>query len=482
MPPKLTLQTLMDNLIRESQAPFSAEDFLQKVQKQWRRKISQSTLDNMKRGLSDHGFLIGLDSDDYLPCRVVLDKIGHVPLAIAPGKLETAKKIFIPGHRMLPLLSGERCGKNVHFLDPAGNEIPKRKESFFIEDVIHFYQYLETRHFPNEIKINEWIPGKSSMIVNVWDMSKLYASFRFKPGDALLIQLQDYHRGIFQIRLCARKELTKTRLKVRSLYVALEALLRRLCEDENFYLLGLEKQLLRAFFSLDKVALDIPGFSLTDFLESLEELTVVRGETGAVQLVPVCKAEPAKLIKEVPRPIPKGTKGSLEKIFMDLRLAFGEKEFKSILYTVMGTDKFRIESVFYLLFGGEGKLFFDKSQHSSFYRQLRKLLYQICEDLKTPESRLVSELRDKCVEIKLSLIGILRFLENQQVGLEDLPEETLEQIAYLDRFCCDTLIQFSDRQNPPDLKFIRDTRLALKIVRPHLGRLEEEVYFCLGIY
>ena len=63
MSSKRTLQTLMDNLIKESLAPFSAEEFLKKVQEVLRKNLPADTLDNLKRNLSSHDYLIGLDSD-----------------------------------------------------------------------------------------------------------------------------------------------------------------------------------------------------------------------------------------------------------------------------------------------------------------------------------------------------------------------------------------------------------------------------------
>jgi hypothetical protein len=110
------------------------------------------------------------------------------------------------------------------------------------------------------------------------------------------------------------------------------------------------------------------------------------------------------------------------------------------------------------------------------------LLHGICEDLKQRESTLIRSLRDKSVEVKLSLIGMLRFLEENKVGLQDLPSDTLNQIMDLDHFCTETLRKFADRTHPPDLKFIRDVRLALKIILPHLGQLEDEVYSRLGFF
>ena len=95
---------------------------------------------------------------------------------------------------------------------------------------------------------------------------------------------------------------------------------------------------------------------------------------------------------------------------------------------------------------------------------------------------MIANLREQCVDLKLSLIGVLRFLEDQEVGLEDLPADLLNQIIELDHFCTDALHQFAEREQPPELKFIREVRIALKVVLPQLSIVEEEVYSRLAIY
>lgn len=455
---------------------------MQRVEKRWPRKISKSTLGRLKRKLSYHDALIGMEDDDFLPCRAVLDKIGHLSLSLELGKLEWERQIFIPGHRMIPYLPPERLEKDLVFLDPEGREIPKLKKSFYIDEVIHFYHYAGERHFPDEIKVNEWMPVKSSLALTVWDLKSVMETIGLKWGDGLRLELLDYEGGVFQVQRYSKARLRADQLKSRMLNVALESVLARLYCDEGFHAGGLQKQILHGLFLLEPDLLKAAPFSLTDFLESLKELTVVSYETGEVQLAPAWTTEPApQTRKESPR-IPKGETGSLKEIFKDLGLAFQASEFKAILYTVMMSDRFKLEVVFHLLFGGEGKLFLNKKQHTAFYDHLRKLLLQITEDLKTPEPRLIADLREKCVQVKLGLIGILRFLEGKEVGLEDLPAEILVQIMELDQFCVENLSRLSRRGEPPDLKFIGDLRLSLKFVLPHLNQLEEEVYHQLGFF
>jgi hypothetical protein len=482
MPQKYTLKKLIDHLILESQGPFTTEEFVQRIQKRWPRTFSKSTLGRVKRNLSDHDGLIGMEDDDFLPFKAVLKKIGHLSLYVEIGKMEWDRRVFIPGHRMIPYLPPERLEKDLVFLDPEGREIPKLKQSFYIDEVIHFYHYSGERHFPDEINVNEWMPVKSSLGLTVWDLSPLVESADLKWGDGLRLELLNYEEGIFQVQRYSKALLRTDQLKRRTLNVALESVLARLYCDESFHAGGLQKQILHGLFLLEPELIGISPFSLTNFLESLEELAVVSYETGAVQLAPAWTTEPApQTRKESPR-VPKGETGSLKEIFKDLGLAFQATEFKAILYAVMGSDRFKLEVVFLLLFSGEGKLFLNKKQHNAFYSHLRKLLNEVTEGLKTPEPRLLTELREKCVLVKLGLIGILRFLEGKGVGLEDLPAETLVQVMELDQFCVENLSRLSRRGEPPDLKFIGDLKLSLKFVLPHLNQLEEEVYHQLGFY
>ena len=113
---------------------------------------------------------------------------------------------------------------------------------------------------------------------------------------------------------------------------------------------------------------------------------------------------------------------------------------------------------------------------------MRELLFKICEDLKTRETQLLAGLREQCVDTKFSLIGVLRFLEDQEIGLEDLPADLLNQIIELDHFCADALHRFAERDRPLDLEFIRELRVALKVVLPQLAIVEEEVYSRLAVY
>lgn len=469
-------------MIRESQSPFTVEDFSREVEKRWRKKMSKTSLNHLKRKLSDHKYIIGTDANDYLPYSAVLEKIQHIPLLVHLGKFEIDRKILIPGHRMIPFVSNDHTERDLIFLDPDGEEIPRLNKKFYIDEVIHFYQYAGESHFPDDINVNEWMPGKSLVMTAAWDMRKLFSAYKCKPEDGLLIKLVDYARGAFQIQPLSKSQVRSRQLNIRFLNVALESALIRLYGGEELVLSSLEKQILRAFFSLEERFLNAPAFSLTDFLESLKELSVVSFEGGKVQLVPKWRSEALGLVKEETGRPPRGDRGSLEEIFQDLGLPFHEWEFISILYTVMASEKFKIESVFNLLFGGQGELFLNKQQHDAFYQKLRELLHVICEDLKQRESSLIRDLRDKSVGVKLSLIGILRFLEENKVGLQDLPSETLNQIIDLDHFCTETLRKFADWAHPPDLKFVRDVRLALKIILPHLGQLEDEVYSRLGFF
>ncbi len=478
---RISLNRVAERLIQESNTPFSTEDFAKTLEGCWQKQVTDSAMKRLKLFLLNHSSLIGIHGNNFIPFRAVVEKVSHVSLSVQLGAWELKQGILIPGHRLTPFMPTNLEESELTFLDAEGNEIPKLKKSYFIQDIAPFYQYCS--HFPEEIKVNEWIPGKSCMTVTVWDMQSLYQDFSSRPGDALLIDLVDYGKGIYQVRPYSSRQYQLDRLRMRALYLALATQMDPLCQDEKFCSTGLEKQLLQILFSMDaKVFREMDVFSVTDFLESLKEWTIVGREAGGVQMVPVWQTDPGPFIRAGANRAVKGELGSLNKIFQDLQLAFDALEFKSMLYTVMASDKYKLEAVFFLLFGGQGDLFIDKKQHEAFYSYLRELLFKICEDLKTREPHLIASLREQCVDLKFSLVGVLRFLEDQEVGLEDLPADLLNQIIELDHFCADALHRFTERECPPDLKFIREVRVALKVVLPQLSMVEEEVYSRLAIY
>lgn len=483
MTTRITLNKLAENLIRESRAPFTAEDYLNRIQDSWRRKISPATLADLKRKLINHDFLIGMEPDDFLPYKVVLEKLGSIPVSVSPGKMEVQEKILILGHRLIPFVSGDLAEESVTFLDSRGKQIPKIRKSFYIDEVIHHYQYSNDRQFPDKIKINECIPGKSTLSLAVWDMRELYRGLNFKFGDELLFRMVDYDEGVFRVQPFSSVQEREDRMKTRSFHVALETELYKLCSLGRPSRIGLEKQVLRIFFSMrDKCLEDIPAFSLPKFVESNEKITLARSEKIGIHFVAGGNVLGHESVCESIPTIPKGKTGSLDEIFKDLGLACNATEFKAILYVVMGSDELNIESVFALLFGGSEGKFYDTNQHSAFYRQLRKLLAVICEELKFPEPRVVSQIRSKAVSVKMRLIEVSRFLESLEVKLEDLPPDFLDLIGDLDHFCVSALEKLSDRLNPPDIKSIRDIRLALKIVFPTVDQLEEEIFSKMGVY
>lgn len=481
MPHKMTLQALAENLIRESREPFSVDEYIETIQKHWRRRIAPATLDHLKQTLANHCHVIEVKGKSFIPYQAVLDRIGHIPLEMKLGKLELERQLMIPGHHLVPFISPDLEEDELTFLDPHGREIPRKKQTFFIEEVINHYQYSHEKHFPYQIKVNQWMPGKSTLSLTVWDIRDLLAQLEFHPEDRLKIKLVDYYRGIYALEGYPAPDWSADRLRTRSLYVALEEELIARLDGAESSALSLEKQILQGLFHLDTHLLKVPAFAMTGLVESIQKISVMRNDDAGVYFA-VSGDSPIKpYTLESVHHTPQGGTGSLQEIFEDMGLAFSELEFKAILYSMMGTEEFDLEAVFDLLFGAKKDCFYDQKQHQAFYRMLRKMLNLICDELKGPEPRLVSQLRNKIVYMKLRLIEMLRFIEAQQMCLEDLPEEVLEYMADLDGFCAEGLPHLSDRPEPPDLKTIHDLRLALQMVQPNLDYLEETIFYRLGV-
>jgi hypothetical protein len=478
---RLTLKKLADNLIKEATAPFSADDFSRMIRDHWRRKISSTTLERLTGKLAEHRHIIGLESNDFLPYRAVLDKIVHIPMEIPISSLELHEKILIPGYRLIPVISTDLDEENITLLDPKGNEIPKKKKKFLLEEIIEFYQYSNAGHFPDHININEQIPGKSSLSVTVWQMEEVFKDFQAKPR-SLLIKLIDYDQGIMQVYPHCNISQNKNKLKARSLNIALEQSLldhlnRRASPSED-----LEKQLLRAFYSIDPKFLSVPSFSVKHFLESSQKISVVGCEWGQPRFVSSTNSNDLAFHLEISPKKSLGRSGSLDEIFEDLGLPFNSIEFTAILRAVLTRKTCSLEVLVDMLFSGKGDLFHNAKQEDRFYQLLREMMIPLYKEMEDPEPKTIAELREQAVSVKLRLIKALKFLECKEIGLADLPFEILDQIIEMDQFCAESLIFFEESQHPIPIQRIKDIQLALKIISPKLSILEEEIYNDLSVF
>ena len=166
-----TLEQLVDDLIREARSPFTAGLFVKKMRERWRRRIAPATISNLLQRLDEHELLIGEEEKEFLPYKAVFEKMGRVPLAIPLTGLELQRKILIPGYRLIPYLSHNVPENEITLLNKDGEKIPQLKCAFSLEDAFELYRYSNERHFPDDIKINEWLPGKSSLSLSAWDIS-----------------------------------------------------------------------------------------------------------------------------------------------------------------------------------------------------------------------------------------------------------------------------------------------------------------------
>lgn len=478
---RLTLKKLADNLIKEATAPFSADDFSRMIREHWRRKISSNTLERLTGKLAEHKHIIGLESNDFLPYRAVLDKIVHIPMEIPISSLELNEKILIPGDRLIPVISTDLDEENITLLDAKGNEIPKKKKKFLLEEIIEFYQYSNARHFPDHININEQIPGKSSLSVTVWQMEEVFKNFQTRPK-SLLIKLINYDQGIMQVHPYCNISQNKNKLKARSLNIALEQSLldhlnRRASPSED-----LEKQLLRAFYNIDPKFLSVPSFSVKHFLESSKKISVVGCEWGQPRFVSSTNSNDLTFHLEISPKKSLGRTGSLDEIFQDLCLPFNSVEFTAILRTVLTRKTCSLEVLVDMLFSGKGDLFHNAKQEDRFYQLLREMMIPLYKEMEDPEPKTIAELREQAVSVKLRLIKALKFLECKEIGLADLPFEILDQIIEMDQFCAESLIFFEESQHPIPIQRIKDIQLALKIISPKLSILEEEIYNDLSVF
>ena len=139
---RISLNRLAETLIQESRTPFNKEEFAKHLESRWQKEVSGAAMKRLEKVLHNHSSLIGIPECDFVPFRAVVDKISHVSLSMQLGAWELKQGVLIPGHRLIPFMPVNLNESELIFLDPEGNEIPKLKKSFFIQEIVPLVQQV----------------------------------------------------------------------------------------------------------------------------------------------------------------------------------------------------------------------------------------------------------------------------------------------------------------------------------------------------
>lgn len=143
-------------------------------------------------------------SDRFIPRHVVFK---GAEFRVTPLEEEVSGGYLVPGHRFSPFLSREVFPGEAVLTLPDGSEVSTRKVQQSVAEVHRFLlffgqygaiDYLLADSEENAASLQPPFDGEVS--VTVFDLSGFYKQCRFKPGDSLMLTVEDWLEGRFSVR------------------------------------------------------------------------------------------------------------------------------------------------------------------------------------------------------------------------------------------------------------------------------------------
>lgn len=187
---------------RNAEKEFTQEELAAFVRDVIKADVDEDTIGELAES---NGYLFseGFRDSPFIPRRTFFK---GAQFRIVPLPEEIEGGYLIPGHRFIPFISREIFPGEAQLLLPDGKDATVRQVEVaqrMTQMVLRFfgaYQSIDYLVADAEENAERILPPYDQPVqVSVFDLSELYAAHCFKPGDALLVTVQDWLRGIYSI-------------------------------------------------------------------------------------------------------------------------------------------------------------------------------------------------------------------------------------------------------------------------------------------
>jgi hypothetical protein len=203
---------------------------------------------------------------------------------VFPRANEIKLGFLIPGHRFHPFYSPQIFPWECSILTPEKQTVPRRIVSQPLSEMEAYYNLLGTEMLPaylfsdnetNAETLNKANYDDSTLLkITAFDFAELYRKWDFAPGDALLLEVNDWQKGAFSVEPVAKKRLRELTSKSKHWDTKLEKGLKQVFENFNTRL-PIDEQIAWGYFFTGKDVLKMPAMSFEDFVEKSHKVYIV---------------------------------------------------------------------------------------------------------------------------------------------------------------------------------------------------------------
>lgn len=353
---------------------------------------------------------------------------------VTPGEIEIENNILFPGHRFCVFCDNEVFPSEITLLDEAGKKLRTRQFTHEVTELMPYHIFLGSEQIfdyfiaenPKNTALLEEKTSRREVILNVFDLKDFFHKHNFTPGDALLVKINDWDKGIFAFSYLSGSERRSSKIKqwIDDFGRAAEMVIDRF---EDY--LEIPDQLRWAFFLDAKLFTGKDAASLDEFYTGSDRIEI--SFDNAVHTVLARKISAPDENFAIPDNIgiSRGKTASLEELLADINSPLKAVEIDSYILSCCYQDNPDFDGFFRRCFGMHKLSFADDAQEVIFLNYLEDRWEMLFARYNRDQDRPKAELREQILELFDERLELFENLRSMNISPEQLPAKNIRKMA-----------------------------------------------------
>ena len=354
---------------------------------------------------------------------------------ITPSEIEIDNDILFPGHRFCIFCNDEIFPSEIDLIDEKNKKSLKTREfKHEVTELMPYHIFLGSEQIfdyfiADNLANKALLEEKSShrdVTLNVFDLKEFYAKNKFTSGDALLIKIADWDKGIFSFSYHCGMERRSSNVKAwtNELGSAVEVVIDRFEEY-----LEIPDQLRWAFFVSDDLLWGKNTGSLDEFYLKSDRIEINFSNSSHAILARKITVQDNNM--DVPENvgISRGKISSLGELLEDVDSPLKAVEIDGYIMSQFFQGAPDFDAFFRRCFGMKKLSFADDAQEIIFLNYLEDRWETISAQYNLHDDRPKAQLREQLLEFIDERLELLESLSSMDIAPEQLPEQEMKKLA-----------------------------------------------------
>lgn len=353
---------------------------------------------------------------------------------VTPNEIEIEHDILFPGHRFCVFCSEDVFPSEANLLDENGSQVKVREFSHEVTSLMPCHIFMGSEQIfdyfiadnPKNKALMKPKTTHRDVTLNVFDLKGFFKRNNFTSGDALLVTVEDWEKGVFSFTYLSGMERRSSKVRewVNELGSSVEMVIDRF---ESY--LEIPDQLRWAFFTSGDLLWGKEAGSLDEFYIHSDRIEI--NFSNASHAILARKLAPQSEELEIPDnvAISSGKISSLGELLEDIGSPLKAVEIDSFIMSQFYNGAPDFDSFFRRCFGLKKLSFADDAQEVIFMNYLEDRWETISSQYNLHEDRPKAQLREQVLEFLDERLELLENLSSMNIEPKQLPKKEMKKIA-----------------------------------------------------